>query len=288
MLDLKADREPVAPKDAATIVLVREAAGGVEVFCVERNRQSRFMGGAVVFPGGKLDPADAHEAWSELATPPRTARTPLASDAAHARALAVAACRETLEEAAILPVVGGSLSDADLSEMRARIATGPDVLRALLSERGLRLDLGALYPLARWITPVAESRRYDTRFFVAVAPPGQSGAHDQHETMASFWASPREVLRRFDAGEVQLMPPTHRTLSLLAELSTPDEVLAHAERACLDPICPRLVKQVEGAGETLALVLPGDPEHEVPEVRVAGGSRYVLRGEQWRSEEAPR
>ena len=248
MLDLKADREPVPPKDAATIVLVREGRGGVEVFCVERNRQSRFMGGAVVFPGGKLDPTDADEAWAALATPPRT---PVAGDAAHARALAVAACRETLEEAAILPVVGGTLTDADLREMRARVAAGPDVLRALLAERGLRLDLGALYPLA------------------------------------SYWAFQSEVLRRYDAVEVQLMPPTHRTLALLAELSTPDEVLAHAERACLDPICPRLVKQVEAAGETLALVLPGDPEHEVPEARVAGGSRYVLRGEQWRSEGAP-
>jgi 8-oxo-dGTP pyrophosphatase MutT (NUDIX family) len=283
MLDLKLDREGVPPKDASTLLLVRAGkAGGVEIFCVERNRRSGFMGGAVVFPGGKLDAEDAHEDWNALATEPRAPQastSPFAPDAKALRALAIAACRETLEEAAILPVKGGALDDATLAEIRTK--DGPS-LRAFLAEKKLALDLAALVPFSRWITPTAESRRFDARFFVAIAPPGQSGAHDEHETTASYWASPAEMLRRFAAGEIQLAPPTHRILSLLAEETSTDGVLALAARSNLDPICPRLVP----SGDTMALVLPGDPEHDVKERRIPGGSRYVLRGERWQSEDA--
>jgi hypothetical protein len=96
------------------------------------------------------------------------------------------------------------------------------------------------------------------------------------------------VLKRFEAGEVQLMPPTHRTIAVLAGCATTDAVLAMAETSCLDPICPRLVQHKDEAGETMALVLPGDPEHTVREERVPGGSRYVLRGDRWLAENPPR
>lgn len=288
VLDLKLDRDAAPTKDAATILLVRDAAaGGVEVFCVERSKQSRFLGGAIVFPGGKVDPTDAAEDWRALTTDPphvRDSIEPFARDDAHLRALLIAACRETLEESALLHVVGGTLRDEELLALRTRLTSEPTALRSFLRERGLRLDLDALHPLSRWITPIAESRRYDTRFFVAIAPEGQTGAHDDHETMASFWATPTEVLRRWAIGEVQLAPPTHRTLDILASSTTTDDVLALARRASLDPICPRLVPQKEADGETLALTLPGDPEHDVRESRVAGPSRYVLRGNRWLAE----
>jgi 8-oxo-dGTP pyrophosphatase MutT (NUDIX family) len=293
VLDLKADREPVPPKDAATLVLVRasnERNEGIEVFCVERNKQSRFMGGAIVFPGGKLDGSDVLAEWTPLTTPPRLparGAIPFTSSDAHFRSLAIAGARETLEEAAILHVHDGKVTQDELFALRRELETVPDALRAFLSKRRLRLDLAALHPFARWITPEAESRRFDARFFVAIAPEGQTGAHDERETMASFWASPAEVLRRFEAGEVQLMPPTHRTIAMLADCSSTKAVLAMADASNLDPICPRLVKHADAGGETMALVLPGDPEHDVREQRVPGGSRYVLRGDRWRSENPP-
>jgi 8-oxo-dGTP pyrophosphatase MutT (NUDIX family) len=291
VLDLDANRPAVAPKDAATIVLLRSGRSGLEIFCVERNKKSRFMGGAVVFPGGKVDEADADDAWSDLVTTPATPRSGFAHDAAHLRALCIAACRETLEEAAILPVAGGTLDDRALAALRTDVASGAqraERFRAALRTRGLRLDLGALHPLARWITPEAESRRYDTRFFLCLAPEGQAGAHDEHETMASFWAPPSEVLRRFEAGEVHLMPPTHRTLSLLSACDSVEAAVALAAAACLSPIQPQLVRHNDERGETIALVLPGDPEHEVREARVTGRSRFVLRDERWLSEDPPR
>lgn len=275
MLDLDEARGAATPKDAATLVLARDGAEGVELFCVERSKKLRFMGGAVVFPGGKLD--DAHDrdaAWEALSTAPDPRGLGFAADAETLRALAVAACRESLEEAAILPVAGGSLRADDLAAMRAA------PMRPELVRRGLRLDLAALHPLARWITPAAESRRYDARFFVVAAPAGQPGAHDESETLASFWATPASVLRRFDAGEVQLAPPTNRTLEILSSARTVGDALAIAAAACLDPVCPKLVRHED----TLALVLPGDPEHDVRTARVPGRSRFVLRGERWRPE----
>ncbi len=200
------------------------------------------------------------------------------------RAFAVAACRETLEEAALL-VVDGRLPDEDVVALRARIAERSDdgVLRAFLRERSLRLDLRSLLPLGRWITPRVESRRFDARFFVAKAPVGQLGAHDMSETMASFWSSPTAILARFDRSEIQLAPPTHRILMQLASCKTTSDAMSVARAAVLEPICPELVPQ-EG---TLALVLPGDLEHPVREARVAGPSRYVLRGAHWRAENPP-
>ena len=271
MLDLDLNRTGVPPRDASTLIVLRDAPAGIEVFCVERHPKSGFMGGAIVFPGGKVDPEDATPSWDGVA-----------GDGPE-RASKVAACREALEEAAILPLQGGSLTHAELLALRTELAAHPASLAALLRARGLRLDLSALHPFARWITPIAESRRYDTRFYVTVLPQGQEGAHDERETTSSFWATPARVLARFEEGTVQLAPPTHRTLELLARARTTAEALAYAATTNKDPICPRLVPQ----GDTMALVLPGDPEHDVHEARVEGKSRYVMRNGRFLPEDAP-
>jgi 8-oxo-dGTP pyrophosphatase MutT (NUDIX family) len=276
MLDLDPEREGPPPRDAATVIALRDGDGdgdgaagaSVEVFCVERNQKSKFLGGAIVFPGGRVEDADRDEAWAELC-----------NDPAHPlRAFAIAGCRETMEEAALL-FADTELEDADVVALRSKIAE-PLALQTFLRERGVRLDVRALVPLARWVTPKVEGRRFDARFFVARAPRGQSGAHDMNETMASFWDTPAHVLERFDKSEIQLAPPTHRTLMQLATCKSTGDALAMARAASLEPICPELVQQ----DESLALVLPGDRQHSVREARVPGPSRYVLRGAHWRAE----
>jgi 8-oxo-dGTP pyrophosphatase MutT (NUDIX family) len=278
VLDLDLDRQGTPPRDAATLVLVRDSPDSkLEVFCVQRHSKSTFLGGAIVFPGGKVDTADLDPGWADHATPPRPA--PFASGPAELRALAVAACREALEEAAILPVANRTLSQEEVVLLRARAKETS--LLACLAAQDRKVDLGALHPLARWVTPTAETRRFDARFFIAVAPRGQQGAHDDRETTASFWEPPRETLDRFEAGAVWLAPPTHRVLELLASVSTIDAAMRLAEHANLEPICPRLVRHQDGDVDTMALVLPGDPEHDVAEVRVPGASRYLLTGDRW-------
>ncbi len=278
MLDIEVGRQGPPPRDAATLIVLRDSAEGIEVFCVERNKKSRFLGGAIVFPGGKLDEADRDPAWA-----PRT--TPTGDESF--RALGVTACREALEEAAILPVEGGSVAHEDLLALRKSVTANETTLLSFLAERSLRLDLAGLHPFARWLTPLVEARRYDTRFYLTIAPPGQIGAHDDFETMSSFWATPEKLLARFLAGEVQLAPPTHRTLEFLGRFANVVDAIAATRAASLEIICPILVPHKDEHGETMALVLPGDPEHEIKESRVGGRSRYVLRGTRWLPEDPP-
>jgi 8-oxo-dGTP pyrophosphatase MutT (NUDIX family) len=287
MLDLELNREGPPARDASTLVVARDASGGgIEVFCVERQKVG-FLGGAVVFPGGKLDASDLDPEWERCSTPPRATPTPIAADATALRGLAIAACREALEEAAILPIAGATATHAELLEWRTRLASGAETLRPLLAARGLRLDLASLHAFARWVTPVAESRRFDTRFFLFASDGAVTGAHDDHETTASFWATPSDVLARHASRALVLAPPTHRTLQVLAGARDTADAIAIAAASCLEPICPRVVTQHDADGDTIAIVLPGDPEHDVRTPRVPGPSRYVLRGGRFWPENPP-
>lgn len=146
MLDLDLERKGATPRDAATLVLVRDAPSGrLEVFCVERHAKSAFLGGALVFPGGKVDAGDLDPDWGARSTPPRPA--PFAAGEAELRALSVAACREALEEAAILPLAGRSLSHEALLGLRARAKDAS--LLACLSADELVVDSSARFTRCR-------------------------------------------------------------------------------------------------------------------------------------------
>ncbi len=278
MLNLDPSREAAPPRDAATLLVLREGKGAeVEVFCVRRHAKSAFMGGVVVFPGGKLDDADADAALLAASDGPPERSAAFANDDVHAHALATCACREALEEAAILPAE--PVPDAPtLERLRARLAREGD-FRHVLEAAGLRLTTRALIPFARWITPQAEARRYDARFFVTALPRGQEGRHDDHETTSSVWAPPSEVLAAFERGDLFLAPPTIRSLELLREAKDVATALSLAAAQSLAPICPELVSV-----DPPTLALPGDPAHSVPERRVAGPTRFVLRDGKFVSE----
>jgi hypothetical protein len=163
-----------------------------------------------------------------------------------------------------------------------RELAGGASFEAVLARRGQRLALDRLVPWARWVTPEAESRRYDARFFLLPLPEGQVGRHDDRETTMSLWAAPADVLDRAARGEIFLAPPTSRSLELLAEATSVRGALELAERQCLALICPRFV-----AADPPYLALPGDPAHEVPERRSSGTTRFVLRDGRFVSEEPP-
>lgn len=277
MLDFDEAREPVTPRAAATLILVRDGDAGLEVIGMQRSLQSSFMGGAVVFPGGRVEAYDAASAWPpEVAT--RAAGEWWDDEGFAAR---MAACREALEEVGVAPIAGASPTLAKRDELRT--AKSAQELQAKLRALGGALDLAALVPLARWVTPTAESRRFDARFFLARAPSGQTPSIDRKEAIRTFSTRPAELLEGYLAGAISLFPPTHRTLEWLALARDVDDALSRARGACLEPICPRFV--LDKGAPTLAL--PGDPLHEVRTRRVEGKTRYVLRGERWTSEDAP-
>ncbi len=261
------------------------------MFCVRRHVKSGFLGGALVFPGGKVEASDAAERWALLATEPHPRATGLiepdddapASTALDARTLAVAACRETFEEGGLLPIDGG-IAASDLATLASAIRAGGG-LADELERLGRRLALGALVPWARWITPAAESRRFDARFFLLEGPPGQVGRHDDHETTSSLWARPADVLDRAARGEFFLAPPTAHTLELLASVADVTGAVALAERQTLKPICP-LFSPGDAAMPPF-LALPGDPAHAIRERRAEGPTRYVLRDGRFVGEAAP-
>ncbi len=285
-LDMSATSAAV-PTPAATVIVLRAAGAGIEVFCVRRHADIAFLGGAVVFPGGKLDPADRElrgpfargvgaRACAMVDGEPGAAE-------GEATALAVAACREALEEAAIFPALdatGRPFDAASTLAMREKIEGGTP-LAVILAAHGARLDLGALVPFARWVTPEAERRRFDARFYLLPLPEGQVGAHDDKETTLGFWDTARGVLARFERGEVQLAPPTTRSLELLAEARSIAEAVTVAEAQTLLPVCPVFL-----AGDPPVLALPGDPAHPIREARLAGASRFVLRDGRFVSEDA--
>lgn len=279
VLEFDPNQKITPPREAATVVIVRDTSEGLEVFCVRRHAQSAFMGGALVFPGGKLDAKDQDPRWFDRTTAvdPRSAL--FSTNPAHALALAVAACRETLEEGRILPTRPGIKDDVLPDLLREAETEG--FLEALI-RREIVLDVGQMAPFARWVTPTAEQRRFDARFYLLSVPEGQNGKHDEHETTMSMWAKPKDVLHAATQGQFFLAPPTARTLELLARERDVQGAYALAARQTLQPVCPEFV-----AEDPPFIALPGDPAHSVREKRVDGPTRYVLRDGRFVSEDAP-
>lgn len=278
MIEVDAGRPPSAPRDAATVVLLRDEAPGFSVFMVQRHQKSAFMGGAYVFPGGKLDEADSSPAIvaRTRGLSPAEASTALgeAGGSASSIGLYIAAVRETFEEAGVL--LAADVDPGLLRAARARLEGGED-FAGVVQGLGVKLDLTCLVPWTRWVTPVVEPRRYDARFFVARAPAGQRAAHDERETTAGAWMTPGEALSRESALEIQLPPPTLRSLEVLADY---DDIDAVFEDAAGRP--PPVVEPVfhDDAGQW-SLLLPGHPDHPVPAAALPGPTRFVLDDGRW-------
>lgn len=271
MLDLKVGREAAPPKLAATVLPLRDGPDGLEVFMVKRSSRSGWLGGVLVFPGGKVEAHDA-EPVEVLGASPLVPQATL-----------VAALREAFEESFLLLTEPAA---RDPHALHAAMLAGAPFM-TLLAEHRLALDARSLVPFARWLTPEAEARRFDTFFFLAHVPAEHQLSHDSHETSASLWVRPSDALQRFERGEFALVPPTHRSLEQLAEAQTVAEAL-HAARVAErvgQTICPELVTLSEAAGDVLSLTLPGDPLHSNPSPMVPGKSRYVLRNERWLPED---
>ncbi len=253
-------------------MLVRDGKGGgapLEVLMVRRNLAADFVGGAFVFPGGGVDPADASPEAAERCTgrDDRDASVVLGLESG-GLAYWVAALRECFEEAGLLLAYdrGGTLlslvePDAEdrFGALRGDLNAGRCSLADICRDEHLLLATDRLHYFAHWITPEGAPRRYDTRFFVAAAPPDQTPAHDAGETVADVWLQPAEALRRHRKGDIELIFPTIRMLQAIGRFATSDELLAAA--AALDTV-PAVLPRVVADGRGLRILLPGDPGYE--------------------------
>ena len=240
---------PVPAKDAATIAVVRDGAGGIEAFLMRRQSSMAFAAGMYVFPGGGVHDDDFGSVdWAGPTPEQFGERLGCAPELAHA--LVVAAVRETFEETGVLlagPDADTVFGDTTIPEMtRAREDLEEHRLGfAEFLRRGqlvLRADLLGVW--AHWITPAFEPRRYDTRFFVAALPAGQRIESVSGEADRSLWAPLTQVLERVDAGGAAMMPPTVTTCRELAEHRA-DEILTASAKRTVTPIEPRIV-EVDG------------------------------------------
>lgn len=211
------------PIPAATLILMRPspARGAPEILMLERSETMAFAAGAIVFPGGRIDPEDRVAA----------ARYPGVADAA-AR---IAAIRETIEETGVAPALGAV---PDPAALREALRSGQP-FAALLDRLGLAPDLDALTPFARWCPNFREARRFDTLFYLAEAPPGEGGhSADETEAVHTFWATAAEVLADIEAGRAKAIFPTRRNLERLARFGSLAEARADALRHPVETITP--------------------------------------------------
>ena len=247
-------------------MLVREGpAGRPQVFLLQRNLQSDFVGGAHLFPGGAVDPEDRDALVQDRCVGREDAEcSALLGVPEGGLAAWVGAVRECFEEAGVLlarhPWDPAVVSFADpavahrFAGHRAAVTRGRP-LAEVLAQEDLVVDAGLLHYVSHWITPEGATRRYDTRFFVAAAPPDQEARHDEEETVASQWIEPADALERHHQGRLHLLLPTIRNLELLAPFASLDELLGWARApGAVATVRPRLVPH----GDGVRILLPGD------------------------------
>jgi 8-oxo-dGTP pyrophosphatase MutT (NUDIX family) len=261
-------------REAASVILLRRAAPGFEVFLLRRHQRASFLASSFVFPGGCTEAGEG-------------ART--------------AAARELFEEAGVLLARIDPGVDAETLQMplvpvlRRRILEGTPA-EAALTKVGLVWSTEVLVPWSHWITPSVEPKRFSARFFVCELPTGQRPSFDAVETVEQIWVRPHDALAR--SGELALPPPQLRTFWELSQLATIEEVFA-AGRARADephPILPRL--SAAEAGTSPCLLLPWDPAYiEIGTGDAApltyapswaiGPSRFIREDRTWKHVDAP-
>lgn len=232
---------------ASTVLLLREAAGGMEIFMVQRNREIEFSSGALVFPGGSMDPGDRDIATDPALVPDRDG---MDVDAA---AIRIGGIRETFEESGIMlarPRGSAALIPASRLEafgsQRAALDEGKVSFADILRQNELLPAIDLLAPFAHWITPVNMPKRFDTHFLLALAPPDQIGKHDGKESVDSVWLSPKAALDAAASGRYNLPFPTIRNLIKLDKLGSAQAAMDFARATPVVTVVPEMSRNENG------------------------------------------
>ncbi|MBK6366809.1 MAG: NUDIX hydrolase [Polaromonas sp.] len=264
-------------RDAASIVLLRDHADGLQVFLMKRHGLSDVLGGAYVFPGGKVDEADAQLDAAQYFDQDSSA-LPAALDEIEltpnqASALFVAALRESFEESGVL-----FAAQATGEQIQAATALHQEGLpfKQILQQLALRLQTQNIVPWSRWITPKMSSvshKRFDTRFFIAALPANQTASSANHETTESIWLSPREALTSYWNKDISLAPPQ---IMSLVHLARHDSVASIMQQAKQTPV-PLIEPQPYNMDGTRVICYPGDAQHPIPTRALPGPTRLCYR-----------
>ena len=244
----------VPPLPSASVVVARNAKAGPELFMVRRRGGDAF-GDSYAFPGGVVDDDDSQVADYCDGRSADAANGVLG--VADGLAYYVAAIRELFEETGILLTTDGAGTD-DLDDLRRRLVQKSVTWTQILREYELRMACDALHYFAHWETPIGPPKRWSTRFFLVVAPPGQRARHDGTEVTDSRWIPAAEALALGERGEWTLPYPTHRTLQALSEHDSVDELVAWARERVSQGVNKVRPVMIKDNGKTKILI-PGDP-----------------------------
>lgn len=259
--------EAPRPVPAATVVMLRQRQH-LEVFMVVRHHQIDFASGALVFPGGKVDKGDFDERLNPW------------MNAAHAdptmRAMQVAAIRESFEECGVLlarPQGSSTLIDgkrlATLEPFQKKLNDGEISMAAFLESERLVLACDLLHHFAHWITPPMVPKRFDTHFFVAVAPEDHLAVHDGHENVDSVWIRPQDAIAAARDGSRTIIFPTLRNVERLAKFNSPADAIDNCRTQAIVPVLPWSEKREDG----MWLCIPTNAGYEVCEEKMGAQER---------------
>ena len=239
-------KQPAAPLPAATVVLLRPgAAGGIEIFMVVRHHQIDFASGALVFPGGKVDEQDFADELAPYLAGAEADR--------NRRAMQVASIREAFEESGVLlarPAGSDDLVDAErlraLEAYRDRLHGGELTMAEFAAQEALVFACDQLVHFAHWITPEMMPKRFDTHFFLALAPADHLAVHDGHESVDSVWINAAEALAAGESGQYTIIFPTARNIAKIAEYPNPEAALAQTRRQDVVTVLPWTERRSDG------------------------------------------
>jgi len=275
-MELNFETVTTPPVDAASVLLLRDSDAGLQVLLMRRAQASQVLGGAYVFPGGKLDAEDhASDALRHLSEPATRLRERLHEpdlEPARAAGLFMAALREAFEECGVL---AGQDSQGPALAQQLRTLVGQRGWHQSLPQTGQALRTEDLLPWSRWITPrqpAVTNRRFDTRFFVARVCDDQVARHDDFETTDSVWLTPVQALTRYAAGEIDLVAPQ---IMSLYELKAHRSVAQALQEARQRP--PALIEPhpFDQDGQRI-LCYPGDACHPVSTRAMRGPTRLLF------------
>ncbi len=259
------DPSLVEVRNAATVMIVADRPD-LHVLMVQRTSRAAFGPRAWVFPGGRVDADDGDEVGHVVRGLTDAAASEMLEIDSGGLAWWLAGIRETLEEAGLLLGAGDAESSA-VDRVRAAVHDDAGALVGALSDNGIIVDLGSLHEVGRFVTPVGPPRRFDTRFFVAVAPDDQIAQHDQTEVVEHRWMRPQDAIEQWRNDELELMSVTHRMLACLARYGSATDVMsAAAERR---PPQRVRINDPDGAYE---VVMPGEPGYETAEIEIEHGA----------------
>lgn len=280
-MELKTHDINTPPRDAASVVMIRDGAKGLEVLLVRRHTDSKVLGGACVFPGGKVDAADSGAGiLARLDRTPTELHERLGEPSlapASAAALYIAAAREAFEEVGVLYQQIGQTEVATIDANARESLQAGESFQALLERMNVVLDTDALLPWSRWITPrqsVMMTKRFDTRFFLAAVPANQTARHDDFETTETLWLRPRDALKEYQSGQIQLAPPQIMGLLHLAPFLN----VAQARTDALSRKPPLIQPEPFEENGNRVLCYPGDERHSVRERGLPTATRLVWQG----------